>query len=277
MAGDPAFSQQANGNPTPAAAPAAAPAPDTRYDALAARVEQIGQGLGRLVGILERQAATAQKPAEPTPPNQVAQRLLEDPEATFNSMMQSWYEKNVAPVQRLQMGDQADALLREERSAFDSQYGEGQFDKLILPGFTRTLEQMGDQSRVVSANRSSVRTIVDSVKGQNYAAVRAAEDAKAKADAEAAAANPPAMPPYLVGTPFGVRPAPNELTPAEETMIARAKHVAGDEFSDRAELMALREAWGTGKLSNAQGGERGVSVDSTRTLMQTIAGASKQS
>ncbi len=266
MAGDPAFQKTDPPTPAPTPAPAAVPQYVTveQFNALRGQMQQFAD---QVIKAVQKPAAA---PAPAPQPSEVAQRLLENPDAVFNEKMAAWYKANVAPVQTLQMNDTADRLLAEQRTRFDSEFGAGAFDKLILPGFQRTLEQVGDQRDVIRANAQSVSSIVESVKGQNFNAVLEARTAHQKALADA---TPPAQPPYLVGHNMGPRPAKGELTPAEQLMVDKAKHVTGDDFKDMPELMAMREAWGAGALQAGGTGGHGVSVDATAKLMQNLNGA----
>lgn len=272
MAGDPAFANPNTPAATPPAAPAGTPPSYVTQEAFATFQGQMKQFADRMIQVVQqsRAAAPAATPP-PAAPGDVAAKLLEDPTGVITGILSKWYQDNVAPVQRITMSDTADQLLAGERTSFDAEFGAGSFDKHILPQFNATLEHMGPQKDVVRANRSSVQQLVAAAKGSQWAVLEAAKSAHVKATADAAAANPP-QPPYLVGTNIGPRPAKGELTPNEQGIVDRAKHVAGDGFEDMQELLALREAWGSGLGASAPGAAHpGVSVDAVRGFVQDMA------
>jgi hypothetical protein len=274
VAGDPAFAKTTPDPATVTPTPVPAQPGVVTLEAFQAFQQQHAAQMREFAGAVTKaisavRAAPAAPPA-PAAPSDVAQRLLENPDAVLNEKFQAWFQANVAPSMRLQMGDTAERLLNEERSRFDAEFGPGAFDKHVRPGFDRTLEQIGENRDVIRSNAQSVRSIVDAVKGQNFTPLLEARTAFEKSKADAANAQPD-QPPYLVSHPFGPRPAKGELTPHEKTIVDRARVVAGDNFDDMPELLAIREAW-AGGLGAAEPGNShpGVSVDAVRGFMNTM-------
>lgn len=264
--GDPAFQTSPTAG-SPAAQPPAAPPGDPGYVTLAQVQEliaaqtkamselqaNVGRFAQQVTASVQSMRQPAQAPAAPAP-SELAQRLLENPDAVLNERFSAWYAQNVAPVQRVQAADNAAQIEREQRAAHDAQFGPGSFDKHIAPALARALNEMGPQADVVRATRSSMEQLYGYARGQAFDALvteRAAYD-KSKADATAAQTPPPV--PFLIGHDGRPRER-GQLSPQEQEYMTRARIQGGESFEDLDKLVALRDAL-NGGLGAATDGDR---------------------
>lgn len=177
------------------------------------------------------QPSPADPPAADPDTSELVNSFLADPKGFIKRVadeaVQSHWNSNQAPVEHLRAIEGRQEVTERLRSQFDTVYGDGAFDEHILPGIEENLSQQKDPR--LGASRQYMTQLVNLIKGEkaeSLAEVRQKHQESQKQEA-------PVSLPELNLHPSMVAPRKSVISPAEQHMIDKAKHVAGVHFTQK--------------------------------------------
>jgi len=134
------------------------------------------------------------------------------------------------------------SILQSKRAAFDTRFGVGKFDEIILPDLQRDLDQLSKSNSNSLGDQATMEALVDRIQGQKRTELNQAEqalttsrDEATKADvARVVSALPPSMQPKPAG---GIKELPEEA----KTMLDEIERATG-ERPDEKRFIAVHNA-----------------------------------
>ena len=94
--------------------------------------------------------------------DEITTRILTDPKAVLDEHFMAKAKATLGPALNVVIDGQHDLILRDLSERFDSEHGEGSFDKLIREDYTAALERLPYEAR---ANRATLDALVNGIRG----------------------------------------------------------------------------------------------------------------
>lgn len=171
--------------------------------------------------------------------------FFRDPDAAIRSIV----AKELQPFLQTQASNVQARTLAEQKQHYDTQYGEGTFDKVIAPDLARALGGMRD---VGKANEEVLRTTVHAIAGQHQdelfeARTKLVAERAKKAQEDAAVPGPGML---RGGTRAPARS--DHLSPEERDFIATLNKLAPNHAISEKEYLDARQRGGTEEAWESQ-------------------------